>query len=116
MPPIFAIDVLSSQLRGYLRLGVCIAIVESLSAFLRRCTSESSIPRASRLLSALENIIPIASCPHEQRPLREVDWLEAEKTLTALEVYDNGDIKALPSLLKPLATLNPDSRQRAHII
>jgi hypothetical protein len=116
VPPNFAVDILSSLLRGDLHLDVCIAIVESLLAMLTRCTSESSKPLASRLLSALENIIPIASSPHERRPLREADWLEAERTKIAPEVYDEGDMKALPPLLNLVTVWNPGSRWRSHII
>lgn len=116
VPPTFAVEVLSALLGSEAHLDVRIAVVESLLAMLTRCTSESSKPLASRLLSALEGTIPIVGSLHERRLLNEADWIKAERTGNPPEVYDDGGIDAMPPLLNLLVQWNPSSRWRPQIV
>lgn len=114
--PTFAVDVLSALLGSEAHLDVRIAVVESLLAMLTRCTSESSKPLASRLLSALEETISIAGSLHERRLLSDADWIEAERTGNPPEIYDDGGIDTMPPLLNLLVHWNPSSRWRPQIV
>ncbi|ERF73334.1 hypothetical protein EPUS_08276 [Endocarpon pusillum Z07020] len=114
--PTFAVDVLSALLGSEAHLDVRIAVVESLLAMLTRCTSESSKPLASRLLSALEETIPIAGSLHERRLLSDADWIEADRTGNPPEIYDDGGIDTMPPLLNLLVQWNPSSRWRPQIV
>ena len=116
VPPTFAVDVLSALLGNEAHLDVRIAVVESLLAMLTRCTSESSKPLVSRLLSALEETIPIAGSLHERRLLSDANWIEAERTANPPEIYDDGGIDSMPPLLNLLVQWNPSSRWRPQIV
>ena len=121
VPPGFCVDTLSKLFQKALHVDIRVAVLESMLSRLDRCRDESSNVLAEKVMSALEEAIPVLGSLNERQQTRESDWVEAEKTGKLPEVYDDGGMQTLPPMLNVVlrattgSTIRSDS-QRADFI
>ncbi|MCJ1374151.1 hypothetical protein MMC20_005383 [Loxospora ochrophaea] len=103
-----SISLLSDIFHVSAQLDIRVAVVGSIFGRLGHGPVDDVL--SGLMLSALEGTIPALGSLNERQAIREEDWVQAEESDKLLEVYDNGDMEALPPLLDLVCDMVVENR------